>query len=171
PRLPPETCERIIDHLDPRWHGDERPTLLDCALVCRGWYVESRAILFEEPGLRSRKGAVVCVISLKQMPLLAARVRQLQIGHYSDSMTIMTGPELASILVMLAGKLPKLASFNFYSLSFEHCPSHNLAFWILHEFSHITSLGLLNVTLPSASIFFQLICSFRHLQELFCHHL
>lgn len=118
PRLPPEICERIIDHLDPSnlKRNDDRLTLLNCALVCRGWYAESRAVLFEQPELLTQKQAIVFVRSLKQTPLLGPRVRHLQIGS-----PIMTGPELASILVMLVGKLPKLASLRFISVSFEHC--------------------------------------------------
>ncbi|KZT06094.1 uncharacterized protein LAESUDRAFT_197771 [Laetiporus sulphureus 93-53] len=171
PRLPLEICERIIDHLDPDWYAGERQTLLNCALICRGWYAESRAVLFEEPELRTWKQAVACVTSLKQIPLLAARVRQLRIGHHSDSETVVTGAELASILVMLAEKLPNLARLAFSHVSFEHCSMRVLAFWSLHEFSHITSLWLLSVTLPSASPFVQVICSFPHLQDLYCYDL
>ncbi|KZT02890.1 uncharacterized protein LAESUDRAFT_729666 [Laetiporus sulphureus 93-53] len=165
PRLPPEICERIIDHLDPyplKWN-DDRQTLLNCALVCRGWYSESRAVLFEEPSLRTRRGAMAFARSLTQMPLLDARVRRLEIGY---STTVL---ELASILVMLAGKLPKLASLSVYRVSFEHMRS--LAFWSLHEFSHLTSLELEYVTLPSASPFFQVISSFPQLQSLTCCNL
>ncbi|KZT06021.1 uncharacterized protein LAESUDRAFT_194116 [Laetiporus sulphureus 93-53] len=169
PRLPAEICERIIDHLDPFWLGDQRQTLLNCALVRRGWYAESRAILFEEPILSTRKEAIACARSLTRIPLLAARVRRLEIGARSPTLeSSMTSPELASILVMLAGKLPNLASLSFSDVSFEQCSMRNLAFGSLHEFSHITSLRLARVTLPSASPFFQVICSFPQLQSLHC---
>ncbi|KZS99941.1 uncharacterized protein LAESUDRAFT_613586, partial [Laetiporus sulphureus 93-53] len=169
PRLPPEVCERIIDHLDPgridRWGwNDDRPTLLTCALVCRGWYTESRAVLFEEPVLGTRKKAFIFLRSLKQTPLLGARVRSLQIRLYKVG--IMTGRESASILVMLARKLPNLDKLSLTVVSFEQSPIRDLAFWSLHEFSHVTSLQLWIVTLPSASPFFQVICSFPHLQHL-----
>ncbi|KZT02883.1 uncharacterized protein LAESUDRAFT_609773, partial [Laetiporus sulphureus 93-53] len=161
PRLPPEICERIIDHLDPSslWY-DERRALLKCALVCRGWYSESRAVLFEEPVLHNRKKAFIFLRSLKQTPLLGARVRRLQIGPFK------TGPEWASILVMLAGKLPNLDKLTLTAVSFEQSPTRNVAFWSLHEFSHLTSLKLYSVMLPSASPFFQFICSFPRLQHL-----
>ncbi|KZT01872.1 uncharacterized protein LAESUDRAFT_447652 [Laetiporus sulphureus 93-53] len=167
PRLPPEICERIIDHLDPRrWLGS-RPTLLNCALVCRGWYAQSRAVLFEKPTLSTRKQAIACARSLRRIPLLADRVRSLVIGYSS-------GPEmeLASTLLMLAGKIPKLASLTFSRVSFaEHCSMRHLVFCSLHEFSYITSLRLQRVKFPSASSFFQLICSFPHLQHLLCYRL
>ncbi|KZT02879.1 uncharacterized protein LAESUDRAFT_705307, partial [Laetiporus sulphureus 93-53] len=170
PRLPPEVCERIIDHLDPnRWSGNiSRWTLLNCALVCRGWYAESRAVLFDEPILSTRKEAIACASSLARIPLLGARVRRLQIRFSAPDVT---GPEFASILVMLAGKFPNLASLSFFNVSFEQCPIRNLAFWSLHEFSHVTSLELFGVTLPSAIPFFQVICSFPRLQHLQCHDL
>ncbi|KZT06054.1 uncharacterized protein LAESUDRAFT_195366 [Laetiporus sulphureus 93-53] len=170
-QLPPEVCERIIDHLDPYLlkGNDDRQTLLNCALVCRGWYTESRAVLFEKPLLRSRKEAVACARSLTRIPLLASGVQLLQIGRsQSDPEIVTTAPELASILVMLAGKLPYLESLEFDLVSFEHCFMRHLAFWSLHEFSHITSLCLSNVTMPSASPFFQVVCSFPHLQYLSC---
>ncbi|KZT02004.1 uncharacterized protein LAESUDRAFT_730713 [Laetiporus sulphureus 93-53] len=167
PRLPPEIFERIIDHLDP-WTEEE--TLLNCALVCQGWYTESRAVLFETPRLHTRKEAAACARSLTRIPLLGACVQWLSIGSVSET-TITTGPELGSILVMLAGKLPKLASLAFTNVSFEQCSTRNLAFWSLSESSHLTSLELWNVTLPSASPFFQLICSFPHLQHLKCRYL
>ncbi|KZS99933.1 uncharacterized protein LAESUDRAFT_732773 [Laetiporus sulphureus 93-53] len=72
---------------------------------------------------------------------------------------------------MLAGKLPNLDKLNFYSVSFEHCSVHNTALWSLQEFSHITSLWLRNVTLPSASPFFQVVSSFPRLQHLQCRYL
>ncbi|KZT06046.1 uncharacterized protein LAESUDRAFT_759589 [Laetiporus sulphureus 93-53] len=163
PRLSPEICERIIDHLDPFWPLSRR-TLLNCALVCRGWYAESRVVLFEMPVLRTREEAIACARSLTQIPLLGARLRHLTIADPS-------GPKSASILVMLAGKLPKLASLHFYSVSFEHCSMRNSAFWSLHEFNKITSLQLVRVTLPSARPFFQVICSFPRLEHLFCQDL
>ncbi|KZT06098.1 uncharacterized protein LAESUDRAFT_197606 [Laetiporus sulphureus 93-53] len=169
-RLPPEICERIIDHIG--WIlNEDRSALLNCALVCRGWYAKSRAIFFTYPQLRTPKQAVACVTSLKQIPLLATRVQSLQIGSYSDPQTVVTGPELASILLLLAGKLPKLKSLSLPHVSFEHCSMRHLAFWSLHEFSHIVHLYLRNVTLPSASPFVQVICSFPHLQFLSCYNL
>ncbi|KZT06049.1 uncharacterized protein LAESUDRAFT_195340 [Laetiporus sulphureus 93-53] len=150
PRLPPEICERIIDQFYPHrsWRVD-RQTVLNCALVCRGWYAQSRMVFYKETFLHSRKEAVACMRSLMRIPLLA-------------------GPELASIIVMLAGKLPNLETLYFERVSFEHCSMRHLAFWSLHEFSHITILVLHTVTLPSASPFFQVVCSFPHLQELYC---
>ncbi|KZS99938.1 uncharacterized protein LAESUDRAFT_667345, partial [Laetiporus sulphureus 93-53] len=169
PRLPPEICERIIDHVDPSpWHGS-RSTLLKCALVCRGWYAMSRAVLFKDPMLFTRKEAMACAKSLTKIPLLGARVRSLQIGTLRS--TRMTSPELASILVMLAGKPPNLAELSLLQVSFEQCSMRNLAFWSLHEFSHVTSLELFGVTLPSASPFFQVVCSFPRLQLLRCEGL
>ncbi|KZT04550.1 uncharacterized protein LAESUDRAFT_728050 [Laetiporus sulphureus 93-53] len=63
PRLPPEICERIIDHLNPleMWPEGERQTLLDCALVCQGWYTKSRVDFFEEPRIHTREQAITCV--------------------------------------------------------------------------------------------------------------
>ncbi|KZT13255.1 uncharacterized protein LAESUDRAFT_36938 [Laetiporus sulphureus 93-53] len=170
PRLSPEICERIIDHLRPIDHEDERQTVLKRALVCRGWYADSRAVFFEIPELHTRRTAVVYVRSLQQMPLLADRVRHLVIGTESldAEETIMTCPDLASILMMLAGKLPKLASLSFFDVSFDHCSMRHLAFWNLHELKHITTLSLVHVTLPSASPFIQVICSFPRLQSLIC---
>ncbi|KZT11837.1 uncharacterized protein LAESUDRAFT_154305 [Laetiporus sulphureus 93-53] len=159
PRLAPEIRERIIDHLSPYL---ERPTLLNEGDA------ESRAGLFEELALHTREQAIACARSLTQTPLLGARVRSLQIGN---SKTEVTGPELASILITLAGKLPKLALLNFFDVSFEQSSMRNLAFWCLPEFSHITSLSLRNVMLPSASSFFQVVCSFPRLQSLRCYYL
>lgn len=78
PRLPPELCDRIIDHL-----FFDRRTLSACALTCRAWLPASRLHLFRH--IRLQANTIP--------PFLSILIENPAIGVYVEDLMILVGSQ------------------------------------------------------------------------------
>ena len=75
-KLPIETIENIVDHIDPENH---RPSLHAAALTCKDLLYRSRLHLFRRVYIKSRTQFEDLSIFLDQRPVLKARVHEMWI--------------------------------------------------------------------------------------------
>ncbi|KZT08114.1 uncharacterized protein LAESUDRAFT_609320, partial [Laetiporus sulphureus 93-53] len=158
PQLPIEVWENVINHL---W--DDQNTLKECRLVCRAWLPPSRFHLRRWVMIRTVNGVKAYAKVLKQTPELSKRPHNMTIE--GSLRGVLSSLSMAAIL--LARKLPQLATLTIRNSYWQPWTMHNDIFLHLSTFS-VTRLVVFNVRFPSITVFGRLVCALPCLVELEC---
>lgn len=162
-RVPPELQDLVIDLVHDRNYNILRATLLSCSLTCRAWLPRSKRRLYhllELWGIDGRRLDKLVVL-IDRDPEVSNAVRKVRIedapGPKRD--TVHSG----AVLVVLAGKLPRLTSLILHDAAIDASPAR---LPMLAGFPALTSLELISVTFTSYVAFQRTIAAASGLKRL-----
>ncbi|KZT03592.1 uncharacterized protein LAESUDRAFT_814664 [Laetiporus sulphureus 93-53] len=173
--LPVEVCERVVGYLDIMNEGDYR-TLLNCALVSRGWYPASRAVFLETVYLKTRKQPYNLNHMLKVNPNngLAERIRCVHLSGLEASEPTKKPAVYSPVSAfppVFVRKLPNLRTLEICCINpWDHSIGRDF-YLALGLFDKVESLTLRDITFPSLSEFAQFVCALPNLKFLSCEAL
>ena len=184
PRLPIEVCEYIIEDLFETGYSlvqTSLATLASCALVCRAWRPRAQQVLFAYVLLRDKQSLDRFAALLDASPQLGSYVQTLALRGY---LHVPYSPAVLFVTV-LRGKLSHLRWLSIDELSdgekaakplsggekeLPSLPIHRYFPSLLASFSHIRTLDLTDVRVPSFGDFARSLNTLANLEKLYCEH-
>lgn len=156
--LPMELWEMVIDLLI-----DEPAALISCAFVCKSWYSRCRTYLSQGVlQLNTHYDVLRLSRYIRAHRAFANRVLVTVRGGTDGSLS-----HLPTFTALLAGRMPCLESLQVEQGVWRTGMTDIDFFTRMASFASISRLTLNAITLPSTSIFAQLVCSLEQLEELY----
>ncbi|KAI0789258.1 hypothetical protein C8Q75DRAFT_180657 [Abortiporus biennis] len=162
--LAPELIAHILSIL----LEESRPTLLDCALVCRYWLATTRVLLFTEVNLKNHRDMRYFASVISTSPMIKSYIKVIRIDKRRFAAWTSTSvTEAFCDLFTVPGLLPNLRKLYLGNVYETWTMA---AFEKLSRLSTVTSLIVDKCSMSKAELL-MLLSSFGSLQECFVRHL